>query len=411
MVSARACRDLAAAVSVCLASLGAVAQDALMPPPTSAYLQWGPLWARPAVRLINVGFNSNVFNSAVGEGDFTATIAPQLNGMLLFGDTAYMTFFGAARFTAYETFAELNYWDVLARERVYFPLGRWGLFTGLRFDRVRRSPVDLDAIRPVEELRRFDAGAILKLGPRSSFTYTFRHSDFKNFDDDLGNLQADISQIQDRTERSHIFDIESNILARTIFRFQGETTLIDFDTPSLSGIPELSRDSRAITLLPGISLGDYGSIVGNLQIGWAQLDYEGEAIQDYDGLVGEADIVYNPLDRTSLQWEAWRRVGYSVTALNNFYIDEKTRLGLVHFFNRVVGFDARVGIGNLEIPATGRKDKVLSINVGVRLRSFTNSMGRRVEYSLNYGRSNRDSSNPTFNRDYDSLGFNAYIGY
>ena len=386
---------------MCLASLEAVAQDALAPPPTSAYLQWGPLWARPAVKLINVGFNSNVFNSAEGQGDFTATVAPQLNGMFLFGDTAYMTLFGVARFTAYETFDELNYWDVLARARLTFPLGRLGLFSGLRYDRVRRSPVDLDAIRPVEELRRIDLGVILKMGPRSSFRYTLQHSDFQNFDDDLGNVALDIAQIQDRIERSHIFEIDSNVFARTAFIFRGDNTDIKFETPSLSGLPELSRDSRALTLLPGVKLGDYGSIAGTLQIGWAQLDYEGDAIQDYGGLVGEANIVYNPLDRTSLRWEAWRRVGYSVTALNNYFIDEKTRLGLVHFFNRVVGLDVRVSFGDLEIPATGREDRILSADFGIRLRSFSNSMGRRIEYSVIYRRSNRDSSNSAFNRNYD----------
>ena len=388
-----------------------MAQQAIEPPPTSAYLQWGPLWARPAVNLINVGFNSNVFNSADGGGDFTATIAPQLNGMLLFGDTAYMTIFGAVRYTAYETFTELNYWDVLSRARVTFPLGRFGLFAGLRYDRVRRSPIDLDAIRPVEQLGRIDLGAIVKLGPRSSIKYTLRHSEFKNFDDDLGNVPVDISQIQDRLERSHIFEFESNVFARTIFRFRGESTRIRFDTPSISGIPELSRDSRATTFLPGVTLRDYGSLVGTVQIGWAQLDYEGSAIQDFDGLVGEANIVYNPFDRTSLRWEAWRRVGYSVTALNNFFIDDTTRLGLLHFFSRLVGIDARIGFGNLEIPATERKDEITSLDIGLRLRSSSNSMGRRVEYSLNYRRSHRVSSNPVFNRNYDSLGLNAHFGY
>ena len=396
---------------VCLTSLDAMAQDALEPPTTSLYLQWGPLWARPAIKLVNVGFNSNVFNSTDGEGDFSATIAPQLNGLLLFGDTAFMTLYGEVRYTAYETFTELNYWDVLSRARVSFPLGRFGLFTGLRYDRVRRSPIDLDGIRPVEELGQADVGARLKLGERASIQYTLRHSDFKNFDDDLGNVPVDIARIQDRLERSHILEFESNVFARTIFRFTGETTLVEFDTPSLSGIPELSRDSRETRLLPGITLGDYGSLVGTLQVGWAYLNYEGAAIQDYDGPVGEANITYNPLGRTTLRWEAWRRVGFSVAALNNFLIDQTTRLGLVHFFNTVVGMDVRIGRGRLEIPATERKDELFTADLGIRLRTSSNSMGRRVEYSLQLGQSRRDSSNPALDRNYNTLRFNAYFGY
>jgi hypothetical protein len=315
------------------------------------------------------------------------------------------------RFTAYETYTELSYWDLLSQARVNFPLGRFGLFTGLRFDRVRRSPIDLDDIRPVEELRQLELGGTYRLSPRSSLVYTFRNSDFQIFDDDLGNLPVDIAPTQDRVERSQLFDFQSNILARTTFLFRGEAKQIDFKIPSLSGLPELSRDSHAISFLPGITLGDYGSLVGTLQIGWAKLEYDGEAILGYSGLVGEADIVYSPIGRTTFKWEAWRRVGYSVTALNNFYVDNNSRLGVIHFLNRIVGINTRFDYGRLDVPATERKDKILGFAVGVLFRSMSNSMGGRVEYSVLYRRSNRNSSNPGFDRSYASLTFNAHFGY
>ena len=63
------------------------AESKLQPPELDQYLRWGALRVRPGVELTNVGYDDNIlYNDDNKVSDFTATISPKAEILVLFGD-------------------------------------------------------------------------------------------------------------------------------------------------------------------------------------------------------------------------------------------------------------------------------------------------------------------------------------
>ena len=100
---------------------GAAGADPLSPPDLSHYLRWGPFRVRPNVTLSNLGYDSNIFETAdeaERQGSWTATVSPRLEGLVLFGHRAFLTFDERLDYTAYVSAGELNYLNHRGNARV-----------------------------------------------------------------------------------------------------------------------------------------------------------------------------------------------------------------------------------------------------------------------------------------------------
>src|SRR5436190_14013114 len=85
----------------------------LDPPDTERYLKWGPFRVRPGLTIPNLGYDSNVFyrpdNSGLPQvGDYFVALAPRVEGVVLFGHRAFLTFDERIEFYAYARQTELD---------------------------------------------------------------------------------------------------------------------------------------------------------------------------------------------------------------------------------------------------------------------------------------------------------------
>ena len=161
-------------VLICAVTCSAArSAEELEPPDLERYLRWGPVRARPGMDVSNVGYDNNIFyvtGTTPKVSDVTATLSPKLDGLMLFGDRAFLTFLAKLDFGLYLQNSSLNFINKRGKTRITLPSRskRFGLFADLSLSSVNERPVDLQDIRPIRDNRLFGVGAIVEPGWRSS---------------------------------------------------------------------------------------------------------------------------------------------------------------------------------------------------------------------------------------------------
>ena len=397
----------ALACAPCLAQ-----QGALEPPPLERYLRWGPLRVRPGLELRNFGYDDNIFADNTDEvGDYTATLAPKVDGLVLFSHRAFMTFEQKLRYTTYADNSDQNFTDYLGQARATFPLQGMGFFVDGLYSRSKERPVDQQDIRADRDEDGLGYGVILQPGWRTELELGRSHKKWRYTDPDAApGAPLTIGDRLDRTEVSHALEVRYRILGRTRLTLAVHVDTIDFESLVSSG-----RDSREWALLPGVVFGEGGSLTGSVRVGWTEIDADSPAAADFDDLVGRVQLALRPSSRWNLRLNGVREPGFTVSGDGIFYLNTETRVTGVYYLNRIVGVETGGSLGTLEFPdsstATERKDRVSSYQGGLRFRLAENSMGRRIEYSLTVRRWRRDSSDDAQDRSRTTLGLGAVVGF
>lgn len=399
---------VAAAGSIpCLAQ-----QSSLEPPDLGRYVRWGPLRARPGVEFRNVGYDDNIFASNTNVvGDYTATIGPKLDGLVLLGHRAFLTFREQLRYTAYARNSDQNFTDQRFVGRLTFPLRRTGFFVDGLYNRLKERPVDEQDIRADRDEDGLGAGIIVQPGWRTEIEVGRFHKNWSYFDPDADPAApVTIADRLDRSEDRNTLEVRYKILGRTRLTLEAHVKDIDFDSALAS-----PRDSREWGVLPGVDFGEGGSLSGSLRFGWTEIDAEGQAQTDFDDVVGRAELAYRPNSRLTLRLDALREPGFTVSTDSTFYLDTRLRLRGVYYLNRIIGIETGGARGKLAFPGgTGgfeREDRIDSYEMGLRFRLAENTLGRRIEYNLRYQRSRRDSNDDLQDRSRTSIGLGAVVGF
>jgi hypothetical protein len=388
----------------------------LDPPELERYLRWGFLRVRPGITLSRLGYDDNIYNRRTDMvGDYTATISPRLEGLALLSDRAFVTFTEQYDYTLYLENNDQNYGDNRFSGRVTMPFGNFGLFADTVLNNIKRRPIDQEDIRPEQRERTFSLGAIVRPGWRTEIEIERSHSDYSHFDPDFVSAGQSISERLDRREESSTVETSYRLLGRTSLLLTGLTKNIEFDFLYPTADGEINRNSDEWRLLGGFEFGEGGILTGSLQIGHAQIDARDPAVPDLSEAIGEAQLIYRLSSSTKLLLEGERLPGFSVYDISSYYMSSNVEMRMVHYLNRLFGVEAGGRLGRLTFPESSqevpREDDIRLYDVGVRLRMFENSIGRRVEYSLRIGRYNRTSTIEAYDRSRTTFGFGAVVGF
>jgi len=409
-------RALARAAAVLLlfaaSHAGAAAPDPLQPPDLSRYLRWGPVRIRPSVQFSNFGYDTNVFYRAGDEplvGDWTATISPRADGLVLFGHRAFLTFREQLDGVLFAKYSEISYLDQRGSGRFTVPFSHVGLFTEVTINHIHeRATSELDA-RPQRNENRLALGVIVPLGWRTRIELSQTGSNWR-YDDDLsqcptGGNCLPIDFLLDRTETGR--DLKATYLLR------GRTSLtLDASTRDIAFEQQTVRDSHDRRILPGIELGPGGGLQGKLRLGEARIDSLDSRLPDFAGMVGNAQAVWSPAGRTRFTLNALRDVSFAAWSGNQFYVNWQGELRAVHWMTRSFGLEGGALTGRLRFSDADRVDSVMQYEAGIRFRLAENSLGRRIEYSLLARRFRRDSApDDSLDQSRGSIGFGAILGY
>ncbi len=401
---------LGLALAASVAPAHALQADPFAPPDPLRYLRWGPLRVRPGFAVTELGHDDNVFFRSASEpkeGDLRVTLSPRLEGLVLFGQRAFVTFRGQVDYTAYRRFRDQNFFNRQLEARASVPFGRVAVFADLLADRRRDRPTSEFDSRLERDNFGTALGVALKLGSRTRAQLALRRTDRSFTDPDLPRVGA----LLDRLERGLETTLAYTWTEQTTLLVEFSTLRVRFDDPSVA------RDSRQRDLIPGIRFGERSRLGGLLRLGRTRIDLDDPAKRDFSGVVGELDLRYRFGRGTTVRLEGERRAGFAVFESNNLFLDRSAGVRVIHFFNRVLGAETAVRRGRLSFPGAGsvadRLDRIRSRELGVRWRVQQSGLGERVEYSLRWVEWERDTNPPFDHLDQtrSTLDFGASFGF
>ena len=394
--------------------------DPLVPPDLTRYLRWGPLRVRPNVTLSNVGYDDNIYDSPAVErvGDYTATVSPGVQGLVLFGHRAFLTLRETVDATLYLDSAnhDLAYLNQRGDARLTVPFGSVGAYVDGAVHRINERPISDIVGRPQRNETRLGVGAIVRLGWRTHVevgrTVLDRAYDNPVLPPDhdcrLGGCQ-DLARLN-RAETGVEVRARYLLRGRTSLTLDGSTRRIAFDEPE-----SRDRDADDRRLLPGVRFGEGGRLVGTARLGWGAIDAVDARHADYDGLLGDTSLTYRFGTGTTVQLEAERDARFAVFSDHQYYVYTGYEARVIHYITRSIGVEAATLRGHLDFSQSAlerdRQDRIEHVEAGLRLRLFENDLGRRIEYTLRIRHRQRRSTEPGVEDSRTSGGFGVVLGY
>jgi len=391
----------------------------LDPPDTSRYLQWGPFRVRPGLTIPNLGYDSNVFaipdTSPVPKvGDYFVALSPRIEGLVLFGHRAFLTFDERLEFYAYATQTELNYFNQFGKARLTVPFRRFGIYGDIGYDRTRDRPYDAQDIRPIRKTYPFGVGLILKFGWRTDAELGYVRSRFNAEDPNdpcdpaVNSSCFTISDLNNRTEVGTRLKARYLAVGRTRVLLDVSQRTITFDDPAVN------RDGAERRQLAGVDFGLGGRIFGTFRVGHADFNLTDPTATDFNGPVADIALGYNFGGSGSrVTFIGARDVRYTVADSTDLYVYTGGDLRLAKYFNRFIGLE--VGAGRATLNFLGslprRVDTDTTGSLGVLFRISENDLGRRVEYAFRYTRWIVDSTLNYLDQNRGTIGFGVSFGY
>ena len=405
-------------VLVCALLLVASAHAALAqsispldPPDTARYLKWGPFWVRPGLTIPNLGYDSNVFyrpdeSTEPQVGDYFIALAPRIEGVVLFGHSAFLTFDERIEYYAYASQTELNYFNQLGSARLTVPFRRFGFYGDIGYYRTRDRPLEAQDARPIRKDLPVGAGAILKLGWRTDAEFGLTHDRLSASDPD----DATIGPRNDRVEKGLRLKARYLAFGRTRVLLDASRRKITFDDALTAAL----RDGNERRTLVGLDFGLGGRIFGTVRAGVSNFDLDLPAARDFRGMVADVALGYSFGESGSrLTLTGARDVRYAIYESSNLYVYTGGELTLVKYFNRFIGAEiggGRANLGFLGDPQN-RVDNYTTGAVGIRFRISENELGRRVEYAFRYIRTAVNSTRDDLDQNRGTIGFGVSFGY
>lgn len=385
----------------------AYARDALQPPDLTHYLRWGPFRVRPSLRLSNVGHDDNIFATNANKvGDYTATVSPQLDGLLLLGSRAFFQFHEQLDYTAYLKQSNQSFLNQRGSGRLTVPFHRLGLFTDVALNRYRDRPADQFDIRPKVHEDLLGAGAILSLGWRTQLELSQAGSIWRYSDPDAVPGAPPVAQLDRREVRNRLL-ARHDLSDRAGLTLELNGTRVDFEQP----LPAGDRDSRLLRVLGGFEFGEGGTLAGAARLGYVRSHSPNPALAELSETIGDMELVYRLSSGTRVKLTGERLPGFTVFGDQSYFMHTNYGLRGLHYLNRIFGVESGVASGRLSFPGTAREDRTRSYDAGVRLRLAENTLGRRVEYGLKLGRHNRDSTVDGLDLEQTTVSIDATLGF
>lgn len=392
-------------LSLALGGPAAGADSLLEPPELGRFLRWGPLRVRPGLDLTNLGYDDNILRDPDDRvSDYTATVTPHVNGLVLFGDRAFLTFEERLSYTGYLRNTGQSFFDNAARARVTAPFGRIGAFAELGLARVKERPIDLESVRPRRDERLVGGGLVAGFGWRTEVELGYRSTDYRYSSLEPGST---IALRLDRVEQGQ------SLKAR--YRIKGRTRVtLDLDRDDVGFDRSPAKDARRLRTLAGVELGRGGTMTGTARVGWADIETLDGSAPRFSGLVGDASLVYRLGGGLRMSLRLERDQQFSFSEDSRYYRTTDGEIRAVRYLNRIVGVEGALGAGRLtfhEGPRDDRVDDILRYEAGVRFRLAENSLGRRIEYAVLLRRYERRSTVSELDNQATTVGVNAVVGF
>jgi hypothetical protein len=422
---------IALVVACAAAAASAFAQGTsispLEPPDTARYLRWGPFRVRPGFTIPTLGYDNNVYavtdETAAADpgskvGDYFVALSPRLEGLVLFGHWAFLTFDERLDFFLYAKQSGLDYFNQFGKARLTIPFRRVGLYWDTGYDRTRDRPYDAQNQRPIRKYYPFGLGLVTKFGWRTDselgwFRNRYNAEDPNDPCDPAVNSSCfTVNDLNNRTEEGGRFKARYLAFGRTRVLLDLSQRTITFDDAEVGA----QRDGTERRQLLGLDFGLGGRIFGTFRVGHAAFSLVDPAEEDFNGPVGDVALGYNfGSSGSRLTLTGARDVRYTTYDATPLYVYTGADLTLIKYFNHFVGMELSAGRANLDFLDSPSLDHRVDHDIigaaGVRFRFSENQLGRRVEYAIRYTRFVINSTENQLDQNRGTFGFGMTVGY
>ena len=267
-------------------------------PRKEARIRFGPLYVTPTLQLRDIGFDSNVFDSATQPvSDFTATLVPRADVWVPIARRALITTSTAAALVYYRTQSAARSVDpdALIRGDVY--ARRVTFFADNRYLKTRERSFEVDAALARRTEDAASAGAVVQIGARLSAEVTGYYRRV-GYDED-GFLGSSLRDSLNRAEQGVRVSVRHKVTPLTTLVGRAETQRARFEFSPV-------RDTDGVRLTMGAEFSPRALISGSFEAGLRDFDGRDTALPGFRGLVAKGVLSYRLRDATVLGF-TWDR--------------------------------------------------------------------------------------------------------
>ena len=284
------------------------AQDASAP--ETAGLRAGPLTVLPAIRISNLGYDSNANNRSIDDqprGDWTTTVSPSVDTWV---QSPYFRLRGRSAFDVYyfRTLTDLRSLDGDHSGRADVFLGRVALRgDGQWIDTRHQEDLEIDAVASRRQ-QRVRAGAELKLSGKTSVEL-FADRNRLRYQPDSLYLNTDLAKVLNHSSTSAGLSMRYAVTPLTTFALTAERQRTVFDSAD-------NRDAEDLRIMPSVEFSPFAMVNGRAAFGVQKRRFSQatDGQSSFTGTVALVDLDYTALERTRVSFFARRTLQFSYIA-------------------------------------------------------------------------------------------------
>ena len=277
----------------------------------SARFRLGPIRFTPAIKLTNLGMDSNVFNESEDpKSDNTAAFGPEVALWMRPAGTRLSGKVGA-QYLYFQEYDNQRSWNTANEARWEVPLSRLTPFiAGTYVNSSDRQGYEIDS-RARRHDDSYTAGSSLRFTGKTSILVSFTRANAEYDDDDeaLGDLQ--LARALNRREDVTKVQLRHALTPLTTFVVDTDFGRDRFKNTNL-------RDADSLRVMPGFELKPAALISGRVFVGYRHFAPLTEGLPEYNGVAAAVDAAYIR-NATRFQARFERDVEYSFQPLRPYY--------------------------------------------------------------------------------------------
>jgi hypothetical protein len=380
----------------------------------NARVHVGPFYLTPAIRLKELGVDTNVFNDGTGgdpRSDFMFNVSPQADLWMPIARRALFSVAAATDLVWYAEYTTERSIDPQFTARGELYLNRLTFFAGNAYLNTRqRTNYEID-LRSRSVLNDAQAGVAYRVTPKFSVEVAGRRGVLE-YDAEDSYQGVSLQESMNRDTRGVSVAAKHKLTPLTTL-----VARVDRFTEAFPFSPE--RDSTSLKVMPGVEFKPRALISGSAYVGFRRFTPDDEAaLPEYTGVIGQVGLSWTLKGSTTFGVNFSRDVSYSFEPTQPYYVSNSigaaVRRALGRRFDVIVSGDRHVyDYRELQIglpvvpeePAGPRVDTtwVYAGSLGYRL-----GPANRIGFGVSYWQ--RESTTAKF-RNYEGLRIGSTVTY
>lgn len=308
--------------------------------------RFGPFRLQPRIIIANAGIDSNIYYSPDSPvKDFTLTAGPALKVFLPASRKLVFSVSGSPNYVYYVKTARERTWNYYLSGSAAINLRRLFFSLESRFSDAReRWNTEID-IRPRRKENGLASQLLIQISRRTSFELGFRNARY-----DYEYMQYESFNVAERlNRRENYFDLLGyyQVTSRTRFFLDYEYGKYDFIFSEASSL----KDSRSRALFSGFEFLPAGRIRGRLRLGYKKLDVINPEIEDFQGLVGDAQLSFRLAKPLVWRVSYTRNSEFSLWYRSAYYVFHRPSTGMSFYIFRLIRLDYDYSFGRSNYPS------------------------------------------------------------